>query len=768
MTASGAESSAGGLENSAAFPGVFEQAPFSIQVFSPDGRTVRVNRAWEELWGVKLEQIADYNVLADPQLEAKGVAPYIRRAFAGESVRIPPIEYNPNETIPDRTRHSDPRRWVAAVAYAVKDASGKIREVVLIYEDITAQKLAEEKLRLSQERFSKAFQASPDAMIISRAADGLIREANDQFLELVGLTREQVLGRRTVDLGIYADATARAVALELLEKLGRLRDLEGLVKRSNGELRNVVVSTEVIEFEGDKWLLTIGRDITERKRREAALRESEQRFARLRDASIIGIITGEGESITGANDAFLQIVGYDRADLEQGLLSWPQMTPPEHREKDERALAQLNERGWADHYEKEYIRKDGTRVPILLGAALVTKTPFTWICFVVDLTERYRAQQALKESETRFRTLAEQAPVPIALARKGVTLFANDAYRSCFGIPSHEQVVGRPLLDEIAPEHHELIKEYIRRRYAGEQVPAAYEFTGLRRDGTRFPVEVRGAQISLPDGPATIAFITDLTERRLAETRMRESEARLERAVAERTLELRETNEQLEAFVYSIAHDLRGPLRSMSGYSQLLVDDYAAKLEDSAQHMLRRIQASAEFMDRLLLDLLAYGRAARAPVELGPVSVEAAWKAAVFQCTPQIESTQATVESAPNLPSVVAHEATLGQCLANLLSNALKFTAPGRQPRVRLYTSDEGSQVRVWIEDNGLGVPMEHHERIFRVFERAHGSSYAGSGIGLSIVRKGAERMGGTVGLASEPGKGSKFWIQLRKAANWP
>ena len=250
---------------------------------------------------------------------------------------------------------------------------------------------------------------------------------------------------------------------------------------------------------------------------------------------------------------------------------------------------------------------------------------------------------------------------------------------------------------------------------------------------------------------------TDITEHKNFETE-------LERQVADRTAELRATNEQLEAFVYSIAHDLRAPLRSMLGYSQLLLDDHAATLEESAQQMLKRIQASSGFMDRLLLDLLAFGRTARAEVELGPVEVQKAWEAALFQCATEVDQRQAQVETVSPLPRVLAHEATLAQCLANLLSNSLKFVAPGVRPSIRFRAEDRGSWVRLWLEDNGIGIPSRFHEKVFRVFERLQGARYPGTGIGLSIVRKGAERMGGRVGLESDAGKGSRFWIELEAA----
>jgi signal transduction histidine kinase len=245
---------------------------------------------------------------------------------------------------------------------------------------------------------------------------------------------------------------------------------------------------------------------------------------------------------------------------------------------------------------------------------------------------------------------------------------------------------------------------------------------------------------------------------------LRQSEERLERTVSERTAELRAANEQLEAIIYSIAHDLRAPLRSMAGYSQLLVEDYAAGLAEAPQTLLRRIQTSSEYMDKLLLDLLAYGRMARAEIKLGPVELRQAWETALFQCATQIEQTQARIRAIEPLPIVRAHDVTLGQCLANLLGNALKFVAPGTRPRIRFWAEECGDAVRVWVEDNGIGIAPDQQERVFRIFERVHGIRYPGTGIGLSIVRKGIERMGGRVGVESEPGKGSRFWIELPKA----
>jgi signal transduction histidine kinase len=220
------------------------------------------------------------------------------------------------------------------------------------------------------------------------------------------------------------------------------------------------------------------------------------------------------------------------------------------------------------------------------------------------------------------------------------------------------------------------------------------------------------------------------------------------------------------SLVSSIAHDLRAPLRSMQGFSQLLIDDYAPTLDETAGSFLKRINASAEFMDKMIMDLLAFGAAGKGSVaaELGTVKVQSAWDGALYQYATEIERTKARIETVAPLPSVRANEATLTQALANLLSNAIKFVPSGVEPKIRFWSEDHGEMARLWMEDNGVGISTEHRERIFRVFERLHGGRFPGTGIGLSIVRKGIERMGGKVGLESDFGKGTKIWIELRKA----
>ncbi|HKQ36813.1 MAG TPA: HAMP domain-containing sensor histidine kinase [Verrucomicrobiae bacterium] len=238
----------------------------------------------------------------------------------------------------------------------------------------------------------------------------------------------------------------------------------------------------------------------------------------------------------------------------------------------------------------------------------------------------------------------------------------------------------------------------------------------------------------------------------------------LERRVAERTADLLELNAHLESLVYTVAHDLRTPLRGIQGYSKLLLDDCGPVLDEMGKRHLARIQTAAERMDNLVIDLMAYGRIARAEVELTAVPLEEAWDAALAQCEGLIESRGAVVQSSPPFPRVRAHLPTLTQVLANLLNNAVTFVPRNVEPAVSFWTEDAGANVRAWMKDNGIGIAPEHHERIFRLFERVGSVSEPGTGVGLSIVRKGIERMGGTVGVESSVGQGSRFWIELPKA----
>jgi signal transduction histidine kinase len=265
---------------------------------------------------------------------------------------------------------------------------------------------------------------------------------------------------------------------------------------------------------------------------------------------------------------------------------------------------------------------------------------------------------------------------------------------------------------------------------------------------------------------------------RESERQLRESNTDLERRVAERTASLEETISDLEDFSHSITHDLRAPLRAIRSFAQILGEECLACGRPKAQEHIHRITSAAARMDRLIQDVLQYSRLARSELRLSPVNVQELLRG-IIESYPAFQPPQVEIQINGPLPRMLGNEAALTQCFSNLLGNALKFVAPGTRPQVRVWAERVGdpkaetrdpqpatlSIVRLSFADNGIGIPKDAHERIFKMFQRLD-KSYDGTGVGLTVVRKAVEKMGGTVGLESEPGRGSRFWIELKAAGD--
>jgi signal transduction histidine kinase len=293
------------------------------------------------------------------------------------------------------------------------------------------------------------------------------------------------------------------------------------------------------------------------------------------------------------------------------------------------------------------------------------------------------------------------------------------------------------------------------------------------RDGTAYSAEMR---ILRPGGDVRWIFTNgevfreaggkavrmmgatvDITDRKRAEER-------LESAVRERTAKLRETVGELEAFSYSVSHDLRAPLRAMHGYAAALIEDAGHKLALNEREYLQRISNAAQRLDRLINDVLTYSRLARTEVQFDRVDLDAVVRETLLQY-PSLTSAQARISVAHPLGVVLGHEALIVQVVSNLLSNAVKFVLPGVLPEVKVYSKHHDGGLRLWVEDNGIGIAPHNHTRIFGMFQRLNAEwAYEGTGMGLSIVKKAAERMGGRVGVESDEGKGSRFWLDLKSA----
>jgi PAS domain S-box-containing protein len=369
-----------------------------------------------------------------------------------------------------------------------------------------------------------------------------------------------------------------------------------------------------------------------------------------------------------------------------------------------------------------------------------------------EIAERKTIEQTLARRERELADFLENASEGIhQVAPDGKILWANKAELELLGYSAEEYIDRDIRMFHADPD---VIADILNRLARGEKL---YDFEACLRhkDGSLRHVSINSSGYwERAQFRYARCFTRDITDRkRAAEI--------LEQAVAERTAQLRDTVAELEAFSYSISHDMRSPLRAMQGYAQAILQDYGNELAPAAVIWLQRIDRVASRLDLLVRDILAYSKLAKGQVELKPITLSAILEDLVQQ-HPELQAGAEHIVIEKPLHTVYGHEACLTQCLTNLIENALKFVPPGALPQVQIRSEALGDKVRVWVSDNGVGIAPEHHHRIFQIFGRVYpAKTYPGTGIGLAIVKKAAARMGGDAGFESEPGKGSRFWFTV-------
>jgi PAS domain S-box-containing protein len=344
----------------------------------------------------------------------------------------------------------------------------------------------------------------------------------------------------------------------------------------------------------------------------------------------------------------------------------------------------------------------------------------------------------------------------------------NRGAERIFGYTAVE-VIGKPITILMPVGRKDEESEILAQIRQGHRVDH-YETVRQRKDGSLVDISVTVSPIRDGTGKVMGAskIARDISERKYAEAAIQSAKMELAKAnqeleqrVTERTASLHEVITQMEEFSYSVSHDLRGPLRAMQGYARAAVEDYGERLDERGRDYLQKIISGSNRMDRLIQDVLLYSRLARTQLQMHPVDLDAFVREVIEQY-PEMQGPRAQILIRSPLLPVLAHESSLMQVISNLLVNGVKFVSPGTIPRIDLATERRGANVRLWIKDNGIGIKPQHQPRLFGMFERVtQDHRYEGTGIGLAIVRKAAEKMGGSVGLESDGVHGSSFWIEL-------
>jgi PAS domain S-box-containing protein len=601
--------------------------------------------------------------------------------------------------------------------------------------------------RVARADFPRYFQALDEERVIAAADawyDPRTAELLDAYLAPMGI-------RAMLDAPIVRDG--RAVGVICHEHLGG---------RRYWTPAEIGFSASMADFAAMALDAAERRDLDSLRRRLAAIIEATPDFVGTADADGRPVyINPAGRALVGlARDE--PLAGWSIADL---------YADSARRQRDEVAVPEaLRDGVWSG--ESEFRTRDGDCFPVSqviivhkdaagrpTATSTVARDMRPWKAIEADLRERERFLSTLVSNLPGVAYRRRNAPGwPMEYISQGcLELTGYPPERFLSGALSYSDIVH--------PEDHARVYAEVDAAIAaGRSFHAEYRIR--RADGREVWVWSKGRGIFDADGAliAREGFIGDITERVRAQHELERLNAELEARVAERTTRLREANQNLESFAYSVSHDLKAPLRGIDGYSRLLVEDHAASLPEEARRFLGNIRAASERMNQLIDDLLAYSRLERRELNAGRQSLAAAIERVLAEREiERVESAAEVVVEVADL-EVIADGDALVQALRNLIDNALKFARAARPPRIHLAAGVAGDKVLLSVADNGCGFDMKYHERIFEIFQRLHRvEDYPGTGVGLAIVRKAIERMGGRVWARSAPGEGATFYLELKR-----
>jgi len=637
--------------------------------------------------------------------------------------------------------------------------SGDLEVLARQAADLIERSQAEQVQRQSEQRFREMIDALPVA-IYTTDANGRLTHFNPAAVEFSGRVPELGTDSWCVSWKLYRpdgtvlphDECPMAIAL----KEGRtVRGAEAIAERPDGKRLWFTPYPTPLRDANGKIVGGINMllDITERKQAD----ETRARLAAIIESSDDAIISKDLNGvITSWNQGAERLFGYTAEEAIGQPVTM--LMPPDGFNEEPGILERIRRGKSIQHYETVRRRKDGTLLDISLAVSPIADTQGKIVGaskIARDISERVRAEQKIRESAERFRFLAESMPQKVFTAKPdGQADYFNQQWNEFTG-SSFAELKGVGWVRLVHPDDvGETIRRWQRSVETGEPFQIEHRFRG--KDGVYRWHLTRAHAMRDPAGKVLmwISSNTDIEDQKRAEEY-------LSKSVAEQTAQLQETVGHLEAFSYSIVHDLRAPLRAMQGFAEMLAEECAAQVGPQGHDYIRRIVTSAHRMDKLIQDVLSYNRVARIDLELGPVKLHALLLG-ILESYPIFQLPHAEIQVEGILPDVMGNEAALTQCLSNLLGNAVKFVAPGTRPRVRVWTQTGEHHVRLFFQDNGIGIPKDAQEQIFGIFQR-QSKNYEGTGIGLAIVRKAVERMGGKVGIESESGRGSTFWIELKK-----
>jgi PAS domain S-box-containing protein len=771
-------------------------------------------------------------------------------------------------------------------------------DIVKVFADITSSTLrrkeAENKLHASETLFRKAFTTSPDSININRVSDGTYISVNHGFSKITGYSYEEVVGKTSFELNIWADSKARERLVKGLQEKGEVENLETKFRMKNGTFKDGIMSATIIELDGVKHILSITRDITDRKTAEDKVHKSEEKYRLLAEniSDVIWILDAETMYFTYISPSVERLRGYTPEEIISRPMT--EALSPEAaayisqstRERAAAILAGKENPGGIDVTEVEQPRKDGTsvwtevvttfyvnkntgKVEVLgvtrdiserkkaadalkqseiyfadifenanIGLAYTTldgkilamnkaleeivETPKEKIIgknliqiarhflkgknletamssindllakktvkpfqievgnkilevtansnknsdrltgIVHDITEKKQAEEEIHKIGQHYRALIEKAPDGIILLDSGGSMkFASSSARKMFGYGIDDEMPADPSLfthpDDLQRVLSELTLIFQNPSYTPTLV---YRFAD--KNGNWLWIESTFSNLlEEPSVQSIVINFRNISDRKQAEDEIHRLNAGLEERVNERTAQLEAVNSELQAFAYSVSHDLRAPLRAIDGFSKFVLEDYGSKLDSEGQRLLGLIRSNTQKMDKLITDILSLSRVARTEHKKSDIDMtKMAFSMYNEVVLPELQGKINLIIDP--LPEAFADSTFIKQVWINLISNAVKFTSLRSNPEIRIGAYKEDKSNVYFIKDNGVGFNPDYSHKLFGVFQRLHkANEFEGTGVGLAIVQRIINRHGGRVWAEGREGYGATFYFSL-------
>jgi PAS domain S-box-containing protein len=735
-----------------------------------EGRVTFMNPVAEELIGAKQQEVSGQK-LSDIFKIINELTRQVVENPVARVLREGTVVGLANHTILISKNGSE--RPIDDSAAPIRDADGNLIGVVLVFRDAGKQRAAE----LTSRRLTSIIENSEDA-IITKDLNGVVTSWNPGAQRIFGYTADEMIGQPISILIPPDHLDEEPRILDNIRHGRRVKPYETVRRRKDGSLVDISLCVSPLKV-GDTIVgaSKIARDITEQRRAQEELRQSEARLgvtlASIGDAVIstdkngrVAFMNAVAEQLTGWNQR--EAIGVPLDNLFKIVNEFTRKTVenPVTRVLREGVIV-----GLANH--TILISKNGSERPIDDSAAPIRDAKGDLIGVVLVFRDATN-QRETERNALRFRLAVEAAPNGMVMVDEhGTITMVNTQMERLFGYSSSE-MLGQPI-EMLLPERyrpgHPALREGFFRSPQTRAMGHGRELFARRKNGSEFPVEIGLNPAGMGNEKFVLAAVIDITERKQMEQELIKAHSdledyarNLEATIAERTANLQRTVADLEAFSFTISHDLRSPLRAIQGFAHFLLEDYADKFDSRGRDYLERIKNSAERQDKLILEALTYSRIGRSKISIEPINLNKLIED-VLQTYPDIQAHRAEITIERPLHSVMGSHASLVQCVSNLLANAVKFVPAGSRAQVRIRTEKRDSKVRLLIEDKGIGIPENLLSKIFEPFQRAHpNAGFEGTGMGLAIVRKATLRMDGAVGVQSEVGRGSTFWIELPAA----